>query len=347
MPAKQHGRDAGHKARIQALVRELKDCEGRFRAVVEQSTSAIYVVQDNEIAYVNPRMRKIFGYAPGDAFDRNPLAHVKVTDRPKVIDQMQRRLKGEGEAAYTITALRKDGSEFPFGIHSRQAIYRGQPAIIAVGKDITERLRAEEMSRQHLEQLRQAMFSAVEAMSVITQIRDPYTYGHERRVGAVAAAVAIAEELRLDCHQVQGIRIAGLLHDVGKVSVPAEILAKPTRLTVSEYELIKSHAQHGHEILKGIEFPWPVAQVALQHHERFDGSGYPGGLRGDAIIVEARIMAVADVVEAMASHRPYRPGLGIDKALAEIEQGRGRLYDPVVVGACLKLFREKNYQLAE
>jgi PAS domain S-box-containing protein len=292
-------------------------------------------------------MRQIFGYAPGDALDQNPLAHVNLRDRPKVSDQMQRRLKGEGEAAYTIAALRKDGSEFPFELHSTRAIYRGRPAIIAVGQDITERLRAEEMSRQHVEQLQLAMLSAVEAMSVITQIRDAYTYGHERRVGVFAAAVAIAEELRLDCHRVQGIHIAGLLHDVGKVSVPAEILAKPTRLTVNEYELIKSHAQHGHEILKVIEFPWPVAQVALQHHERLDGSGYPSGLKGDAIIVEARIMAVADVVEAIASHRPYRPGLGIDKALAEVERGRGSLYDPVVVDACLKLFREKGYQLSD
>jgi HD-GYP domain-containing protein (c-di-GMP phosphodiesterase class II) len=184
-------------------------------------------------------------------------------------------------------------------------------------------------------------------MSVITQISDPYTYGHERRVGAIAAAVAIAEELGFDPYRIEGIRIAGFMHDIGKISVPAEILAKPGKLTYVEFQLVKRHSQDGYQILKGINFPWPVAEVALQHHERLDGSGYPRGLKADAILMEARIMSVADVLEATASHRPYRPALGIDRALSEVEQGRGILYDPVVVDACLKLFREKGYQLPE
>jgi HD-GYP domain-containing protein (c-di-GMP phosphodiesterase class II) len=137
------------------------------------------------------------------------------------------------------------------------------------------------------------------------------------------------------------------MHDIGKISVPAEILAKPGKLTYVEFQLVKRHSQDGYQILKGINFPWPVAEVALQHHERLDGSGYPRGLKADAILMEARIMSVADVLEATASHRPYRPALGIDRALSEVEQGRGILYDPVVVDACLKLFREKGYQLPE
>jgi len=172
-------------------------------------------------------------------------------------------------------------------------------------------------------------------------MRDPYTAGHERRVAELA--VAIGAELGFDTHRQEGLRVAGHLHDVGKMAVPVELLVKPTRLSAAEFELVKAHPQAGYEILKDVEFPWPVAQVALQHHERVDGGGYPQGLQGNAILLEARIVAVADVVESMASHRPYRPGLGIDKALAEIERGRGSAYDAQVVDACLRLFCGKGY----
>jgi len=144
---------------------------------------------------------------------------------------------------------------------------------------------------------------------------------------------------------IEGIRFGALIHDLGKIQIPAEILSKPTRLTPLEFELIKTHPQAGYEIVKGIEFPWPVAQMVLQHHERLDGTGYPNGTKGDEISLEARILAVADVVEAMASHRPYRPGLGIDAALKEIEAKRGRWFDPQAVDACLRLFREKSFVL--
>jgi HD-GYP domain-containing protein (c-di-GMP phosphodiesterase class II) len=160
-------------------------------------------------------------------------------------------------------------------------------------------------------------------------------------------AVAIGAELGFDARRLQGLRIAGSLHDVGKMSIPSEILSKPGKLTAVEYLMVKGHPQASYEILKNVEFPWPVAQVALQHHERMDGSGYPQGLKGEEILFEARIMSVADVVVAMSSHRPYRAGLGIDKALAEIERGRGSAYDPVVVDACLKLFRENGYELPQ
>jgi len=160
-------------------------------------------------------------------------------------------------------------------------------------------------------------------------------------VGDIAAA--IASELGLEPHRMEGLKVTGLLHDIGKIGVPSEILAKPTRLSQIEFELIKEHPQRGYEILKDVEFPWPLAQTVLQHHERIDGSGYPMGLKGDQIILEARIIAVADTVEAMSSHRPYREALGMDKALAAIEAGRGTKFDPVVVDACLRLCREKAY----
>jgi HD-GYP domain-containing protein (c-di-GMP phosphodiesterase class II) len=174
-------------------------------------------------------------------------------------------------------------------------------------------------------------------------MRDPYTAGHERRVAEIA--VAIGAELGFDSRRLEGLRVAGYLHDIGKITIPSEILSKPGRLTAIEFKLIQGHPQASHDVLKAVEFPWPVAGVALQHHERIDGSGYPQGLKGEAILFEARIMAVADVVEAMSSHRPYRPGLGIDKALAEIERGRGTVYDANVADACARLFGEKGYSI--
>jgi putative nucleotidyltransferase with HDIG domain len=174
-------------------------------------------------------------------------------------------------------------------------------------------------------------------------LRDPYTSGHERRVGELAAVMGA--ELGLDEHAQRGLRVTGLVHDIGKITVPAEILARPGRLSEVELEMVRTHAQQGYEILREVDFPWPVAEVVLQHHERMNGSGYPRGLSGEQICLEARIVAVADVVESMASHRPYRPGLGIDAALAEIESGAGTLYDPAVAAVCVRLFRDKGYTL--
>jgi len=201
-------------------------------------------------------------------------------------------------------------------------------------QDVTERRQAASRLRRSLEGTIRAIVTAVEA-------RDPYTAGHQMRVAELAAA--IAAEMGLDADRVEGIRWGGMIHDIGKIHLPAEILSKPTRLTEVEYSLIKEHPKVGFDILKGVEFPWPVAEIAHQHHERLDGSGYPQGLKDGQIYLEARILAVADVTEAMASHRPYRPGLGIDKALAEIERGRGKLYDADAVDACCRIFREGKF----
>ncbi|MBI5919785.1 MAG: PAS domain S-box protein [Nitrosomonadales bacterium] len=196
--------------------------------------------------------------------------------------------------------------------------------------------------RQHyVERLRASLEDALQAIAATVEMRDPYTAGHQRRMAGLAAA--IARDLGLPEEQVHGIHLAGIVHDLGKINVPAEILSKPGVLSGIEYSLIKIHPQAGYEILKGIEFPWPIAQAVLQHHERLDGSGYPQGLKDEQILLEAKILAVADVVEAMSSHRPYRAGLGLERALAEIAGQRGVLYDPAVVDCCLALFREKHY----
>ena len=191
--------------------------------------------------------------------------------------------------------------------------------------------------------LKDILLDSVALLAAIVEMRDPYTAGHQHRVAEIA--VAIAKILQLGEAQIEGIHLAGVVHDVGKIQIPAEILSKTGGLTDIEYMLVKQHAKNGYDLLKTVDYPWPIAQIVLQHHERLDGSGYPQALKGDEILFEAKIVAVADVVESMTSHRPYRPGLGIDAALEEVERNRGVLYDPLVVDACCKLFRELGYTL--
>lgn len=192
------------------------------------------------------------------------------------------------------------------------------------------------------EQLQRSMETTIEVVAGTVEQRDLYTAGHQRRVAILADAMARRMGLAED--RIHGLRLAGIVHDLGKIYIPAELLSKPSRLTPIEYEMIKTHAQVGYDILKNVDFPWPIATMVVQHHERMDGTGYPRGLKGDDIIPEARILAVADVVESMISHRPYRPSRGIDVALAEIERGRGTAYDPAAVDACLTLFREDGFE---
>ncbi len=205
-----------------------------------------------------------------------------------------------------------------------------------LGEELTSLRRAEDQRRRDMENLEKVMVGTVHAMAMTVEIRDPYTAGHQRLVSSLARD--IGEELGLSQDQVEGLALAGMIHDLGKIGVPAEILAKPGRLTDIEFALIKTHSQVGYDIIKEVEFPWPVAQIVFQHHERIDGSGYPRGLTADEIIIEARIICVADVLEAMYSHRPYRAALGIDVAHSEITENAGKIYDADVVKACQKLF---------
>lgn len=207
-----------------------------------------------------------------------------------------------------------------------------------------ESLRMREERQEAGRKLARALEATVETMAATMEKRDPYTAGHQRRVAELACA--IANEMGLDQATIEGIHYGALIHDLGKIQIPAEILSKPSRLIPLELELIKTHAKSGYEIVKNVDFPWPVAAMVHQHHERMDGTGYPQGLKGDAIALEARLLAVADVVEAMSSHRPYRPGLGIESALKEIEEKRGTAFDERAVDACLRLFREKGFRFA-
>jgi putative nucleotidyltransferase with HDIG domain len=207
-----------------------------------------------------------------------------------------------------------------------------------------KRREAEEKLEQTLEILKRAVGTTIQILVYALESRDPYTAGHQSRSANLASA--IATEMGLDQDKIEGIHMAGIVHDIGKITIPSEILIKPTKLTNIEFSLIKQHSLNGYEMLKNVESPWSLAEIVYQHHERMNGSGYPRNLKGDEILLESRIMVVADVVEAMASHRPYRPALGIEAALEEIEKNKGILYDDAVVDACLILFREKGYQLA-
>jgi len=209
--------------------------------------------------------------------------------------------------------------------------------------EIVMRKQAEKQIVVTLENLRKALSTTIQVMVSAVESRDPYTAGHQARSANIARA--IATEMELPQEKIEGIRMAGSIHDIGKLSIPAEILSKPAKLSNIEFDLIKEHPRKGHEILKYVESPWPLAEIIYQHHERMNGSGYPRNLKGDEILMEARILAVADVVEAIASYRPYRPALGINFALEEIEKNKGIFYDDAVADACLRLFREKGFKL--
>ena len=231
-------------------------------------------------------------------------------------------------------------------LHTRKVSIRGPDGatkyLLGISEDITERRQAEEELKQTLEKLRKSLAGTIQALSSTVETRDPYTAGHQRKVSNLARA--IAREMGLSNDTVDTIRMAGIIHDIGKISVPAEILSKPGKLLDMEMNLIRVHSQSGYDILKDVGLPYPIAEIALQHHERLDGSGYPQGLKNGQILLEARIISVADVVEAIASYRPYRPALGIDVALEEIEKNAEILYDREAVEACLRLFREKGFE---
>ena len=207
---------------------------------------------------------------------------------------------------------------------------------------LQEHKRAGERLQDSLQQLRRAIETTIQVLVMAVEVKDPYTAGHQRRMTNLART--IATEMGLPAEKIEGLRMAGVIHDIGKITLPTEILSKPTQLSDIECSLIREHVRLGYDILKDVKSSWPLAEIVYQHHERMDGSGYPRHLNGDEILMEARILAVADVVEAMASYRPYRPALGLDAALAEIEKNRGVLYDSAVVDICLRIFRDKGFQ---
>ncbi len=229
-------------------------------------------------------------------------------------------------------------------VDAKNVPIRGKNLFVSTVWDVTDRILAQEQTIRNLEHVRRTLSSFVQAMSTTVETRDPYTAGHQRRVADLARAIAI--EMKMSADEIEGLYLAAQIHDIGKISIPAELLSMPRKLTDIEFALMKTHSQSGFDILKDIEFPWPIARIILEHHEKLNGSGYPLGKTGSSILPESRILAVADVVEAVASHRPYRAALGIQVAMNEIEKNVNIYYDADVVEACLTLFRKRTYELA-
>ncbi len=315
----------------------------QVQALVDQSIAGVYIVQDGRFVFVNRFGATVLGEASADTvIGTNPLDWVAEADREMVAEQMRRLHAGEASRLeFEFDALRRNGTAIEVLVHAAVATHEGRRALMGLLQDNSGRRQAERQLQKFVEGLESAILGTVEMASILGEMRDPFTASHERRVADLAAA--IGAEVGLDPQRLKGLRVAGGLHDIGKFTIPTEILTRPRKLTAIEYQIVQGHVQAGFNVLKNVAFPWPVALIALQHHERMDGSGYPQGLRGEAILLEARILAVADVVEAMSSHRPYRAGLGIETALAEIERGRATAYDADVADACLSLFRTKHY----
>ncbi len=322
------------------------EAEEKLAAIVEQSITGIYIIQDGCFSYVNRRMAEIFGYEPDALIGLPALEVVAPADRDRVAENIRRRHAGEvASMQYDFLGLRRDGNVIDVGAHGSTANLQGRRVIVGVLQDITERRRAQRAMEEHLARMQAAMHGAVGALSRMVDLRDPYTAGHERRVASLSGE--LGRQLGMSEDDVRALDIAARVHDIGKISVPSEILAKPSRLSASEFEIVKLHAANGFDILGSVDFPWPVAEMVAQHHERLDGSGYPKGLKNGQILPNARILAVADVIEAMSSHRPYRASLGIEPALAEIERGAGLRYDADVSTCALRLFRDKAYRIPD
>jgi PAS domain S-box-containing protein len=312
-------------------------------AVMNSSPGLLFVFDDKEnIIQWNRNAEKITGYSAKEISKMNVLDFVAKEDQKTAAEAIQ-EVFTKGQSSLEINVLLKLGKKTPFYLTGLRTKFENTTCVVCTGIDVTERKQAEEELQISYHKLRDSLITMVNTLASTVEMRDPYTAGHQRR--ATLLACAIATEMDLSEEQFDGLRMAGLVHDIGKISMPAEILNKPGSLNETEFNIIKTHPQAGYNTLKQIEFPWPVAQIVLQHHERLDGSGYPQGLRGEEIMLEARILAVADVVEAMVSHRPFRPALGIEAALEEITKNRDILYDPDVTDICQGLFTEKGFKI--
>jgi PAS domain S-box-containing protein/putative nucleotidyltransferase with HDIG domain len=323
----------------------LRQSQQEFISIFKDNPEAIvYVDEKGTILDINSRFFELFGYTLEEIKGKNINSGI-IHPPEKIIEgkDLDNKALSKGYVNFETIRKKKDGTLFPVVMSGSPVIVDGNPqGLIGMFTDITERKNAEEQLKESFKKLQKTMEDSIYAISMITEARDAYTAGHQRRVTKLA--VALAEEMGFPKDKIDGIKIAALIHDVGKINLPAEILSKPGKLSEIEFNLIKNHSKIGYDILKKIDFPWPVAEIVLQHHEKMNGSGYPRGLKGGEILLEAKIICVADVVEAMSSFRPYRPALGINKALEEISQNKGILYDPEVVDTCIKLFKEKGFK---
>jgi len=325
----------------------LRKSEENFRRSLDDSPLGVRIsTMEGKTLYANRAILDMYGYEKIEELENTPLQERYTPESyAEFKERKRKRLQGEfGPSEYEISIVRKDGEIRHLHVFRKEIFWNGQRQSQVIYEDITLRRRAEDRLNETLESLRQSIKITIQVLGTASEAKDPYMAGHQRRVADLARA--IATEMKLPHEKIEAIRMASAIHDIGKISVPAEILCKPAILNDLEFSLVKNHPRYSYDIIKELESPWPLADIVHQHHERVDGSGYPLGLRNGEILIESRILAVADVVEAMISYRPYRPALALNIALAEIESNAGILYDRDVVEACLRLFREKNYRIA-
>jgi len=322
---------------VETRTKTLKAREGLLQSLFTAAPVGIGIMEDHRLTAANDELCRMVGYTVEELAGRScDTLFAEPEECRRLAEAAAARFAEGGVLSLETRWRRKDGVVREVFLRCAPLqLEKGGQAVTITALDITDRKEAERQIEDGARKLHDMMDGSIRAISAALEMRDPYTAGHERRVADLAHA--IGAEMGLTANTLEGIRIAGYLHDIGKIAVPSEILNKPGRLNTYELGIIKAHPQIGYDILTQISFVWPVAQATLQHHERLDGSGYPGGLRADQIIPEARILAVADVVEAMSSHRPYRPALGRECAIQEVRQKKETLYDPQAVEACIRV----------
>ena len=332
-------------ARRLLVERELRASEENFRNSMEASPLGKCVMNtDSKVLYANKAWLDIFGYDSLQELEAIPREKRYTPDSyNEVLKRVEQRKRGEpAEPRYEVSIIHKDGQIRYLELYQREVLWDGKKQYQLISQDITERKKADEDLKSSYHKLNNVLHETISVLAYTTEVRDPYTSGHQKHVAQLARAIAV--EMKLPADRIEAVYLASLVHDIGKIQVPAEILNKSGKLNSLEFELIKTHPKVGYDILKPIEFPWPIADIIHQHHERINGSGYPGGLHGDRIMIEAKIMAVADVVEAMSAHRPYRSAIEMVKCLAEINNQKGILFDPEAVTICTDLFVDKAFK---
>lgn len=331
-------------ARLRQERDTLKKGEEQLKNFINNSRDIVFQLSPKgEIEYVSPKVRDVYGYQPEDLIGQLFEKTTPLSELPKAIKAISKALSGDTILNFEIGQFDVHNNIIVVEINGSPVIKDGKIICLqGVMRDITYRKKAEEAAKDSSQKLIKAMEDTLQAMAMIVEMRDPYTAGHQRRVSQLACA--IAEDMFLLPDRITGLRLAGLIHDIGKVRVPAEILTNPNMLSDAEFTILKMHPTLGYEVLKMLEMPWPVAQIICQHHERINGSGYPAGLAGDKILLEAKILAVADVVEAISSHRPYRPAHGLNEALDEIVKEQNILYDGNVVDSCIRVIKGKDFK---
>lgn len=324
------------------IEQHLIESESKYRDLIEWSPTSIFIHSDLKIVYANPAMCKDFGATSQEDLLDLPLLQIVHPDFHQIVlSRVESILNGKlGIEPAELQHLKLDGTTINTEIQGKLITYQGKPAVYVAIRDITDCKKAKYGLEETLTKLRRSLKGTISVISKMVDLRDPYTSSHQKNVAVLARK--IGKRMNLSSERIEELRMAALIHDIGKVDVPTEILCKPTKLKPAEFELIKGHAQAGYDVLVDSELSETLKQTILQHHERLDGSGYPQGLKGDEIILEAQILAVADVVDAMISHRPYRASLGVDAAIIELMKNKGTLYNPLVVDTCFKILMEKK-----